>query len=272
MVVIALRVLPWLFVLFVRANVVHEEKRAWLVDEKGLSAARHPPEQAEASDILMSAWREVERVAALRPSAYRMLLRYSLERRAGAMPRRVIAVSAGVVRGDSVCLRAVLAHELGHHLLGGILYRSLDTLTAMPVRAVFGGPVDVLLDLSARARMSLPWAVALAGLVPAAFAAFVAAMAPAVGMPTATGLAAACLLHQLVQMQLHWSQEFFADRVAVELGYGFGLARYLSELPAECLPASLTHPSAAQRVRRIRDRMHALADVAREPISRSPSN
>ncbi|WP_433685425.1 M48 family metalloprotease [Nocardia sp. CA-119907] len=227
------------------------------------SAARHPDEAVyprkyeEPLAALIAARHDVLRAAGMPESRLRLMVRDKSRTRgmpAHAQPHRLVVVSISAVRElPPVELRAVVAHELGHHVIGGWLLRAIEILCATPALKLFGGPTKLLIEtLPRRDRWTVYHALVLLIAYPIPFATLVALMLPAVDVRVAVTLAVLCVLQLFPMMWLSWRQEYLCDRVAVDLGYGPALRDTLLSLARRHDPYfTLTHPSAAARIARI---------------------
>ncbi|MFC9475502.1 M48 family metalloprotease [Nocardia sp. NPDC056952] len=150
-------------------------------------------------------------------------------------------------------LQAVLAHELGHQLLGRMWLRWLIKW--------YRGPADLLLELAVGVVSKVAWSlqigprwiahrlfrgprpVILLGvlvvvIVPTAAVlgsgwAILAVSTRFLGLPTALVVVVVLVAQPLARARLSQWQEYGADRVAVELGYGQDLRGVLRRLQAD---------------------------------------
>ncbi|MGW4121875.1 M48 family metalloprotease [Nocardia sp. NPDC004711] len=237
--------------------------------------APYPPERVEPSILLWAAsWDVME--AAGRPGGaagegtsavervargenwLRMVLRTRRPRAAGmAHPRRLVSVTISAVNElPPLELRAVIAHEFGHLLIGGWTVRFLENLCTTPVVTVFGAPTKLLITLlSYRRSPDIVATIVLLIMYTVSFVALVDALLPTIGLHLAQALAIVCLLQPFPKMWVNWREEFLADQVAVDLGYGPALDDYLMTSGGKYGERfSATHPEVLARRLMIRYR------------------
>ncbi|MCU1639938.1 MAG: hypothetical protein JWN03_213 [Nocardia sp.] len=267
---LSVSLLPWLLTQFTSLTRLDEDaRRRRAAGSSG--RVRYPHTRAVAAAVLTAVWKDVSRAAGIPASRYRLTLIDSPLVNAYAYPRRLIAVTEAAVRQlTSRELRGVVAHELGHELIGGWGYRALRSLCIGPMGTVFYMSILPLLDFINSGYRSFPplglrtaWTALVRTIlllcpVSAGVVALVAAMTPALGTSAAIGLAAACAVQPLARMWLAWREEYLADRVAADLGYGAGLASHLSNSAKFLDPLILTHPPFAARIRKILVRTNEL--------------
>ncbi|WP_433567191.1 hypothetical protein ACQP1O_19575 [Nocardia sp. CA-151230] len=200
----------------------------------------------------------------------RMVLRTRRPRAAGmAHPRRLVSVTISAVNElPPLELRAVIAHEFGHQLIASWFswtVRFLEYLCATPVVTVFGAPARALITVLPYRRSTLRSygkspdivvTILLLIMYTASFFALVGALLPTIGLHRAQALAIVCLLQPFPKMWVNWREEFLADQVAVDLGYGPALHDHLETCGrkyGEYFTA--THPGAFARRQVIRHRV-----------------
>lgn len=248
--------------------------------------APYPPERVEPSillwvasrDVMEAAGRlggvagegmpEVERVAR-GEDWLRMVLRTRHPRAAGmAHPRRLVSVTISAVNElPPLELRSVIAHEFGHHLIAGWTswtVKWLEYLCTAPVATVFGAPARELITVlpyrrsTPRSYLRSPdIVVAILVLIihTASFFALFGALLPTIGPHRAQVLAIVCLLQPFPKMWVNWREEFLADQVAVDLGYGLALHDHLKTAGRKYGDHfTATHPGAFVRRTVIRHR------------------
>ncbi|MFB7722948.1 hypothetical protein [Nocardia sp. NPDC056100] len=198
-------------------------------------------------------------------------LRLALRTRSGdpagrAYPRRLVSVTISAV--DELPpqgLRAVVAHEFGHQLIGGWVTRCLENLCATPLSTVFGSPTRLFIDVlpDRRERISR-WELCAVSLAAMSFVVVTAALYPVLGPHFAPVLAAICLLQPFAKTWLGWREEYLADRVCTDLGFGAGFCDHLESLERAARGAfSTTHPASFNRQLRICIRMNELQPARR---------
>ena len=191
---------------------------------------------AAESEILSAAWARVTRAPGLDGWPYSLWVQQSGFMNAYAAPTRVVAVTSWAVASlESRQLEAVLAHELGHHLRTDQRLRLLDAWCSIPTRivqrlaAAVGRLVNVLGVTAILVRFV--FVVALLVLLPVA-------LAPTTGLPVALLLSVLFAVEPLANATRSRREEFAADRIAVELGYGRDLAAALREWLRDRLPVT----------------------------------
>lgn len=226
---------------------------------------RRPTEDENA--VLGAVWSELADRTGIDAADYALRVQDSDQGSAYAAAVRGLVVSSSALRRLTPNqLAAVLAHELGHHLMGRLTIRTRIRWYALPaailsavwVRAVIRGrPVFGRLPLGLARTVSA--ACMLAGLPAVALA-----MRGVIGLPVAIALAVLLALEPFATLWVGRREEYSADRVAVDLGYGRDLAEHLagSPVPSEP-PGGLSglldrHPSHAARIRAIEARLRVL--------------
>lgn len=212
------------------------------------------PERTEPFTALVGAMLDVTKAAGRSDTWLRIVLRTWAPEAAGmALPRRLVAVHISAARElPPHHLRAVVAHELGHQLIGGWIFASIQNLVATPLSDVFGLPSKVLIAvMSVRTRWEIVPTALMAALYGVFLAALTAAMVPAIGLHSAATLAMVCVLQPFPTMWLNWRGEFLADRVAADLGFGPALFDYFSTRGTKFEPFSFSHPGLITREIRI---------------------
>ncbi|MFE3224005.1 M48 family metalloprotease [Nocardia sp. NPDC059228] len=217
-----------------------------------------PPERFEPATLLFIASWEVMRAAGRPETWLRIVLRTRHPRSAGrSHPRRRVSVPISAVNElPPLELRAVIAHEFGHQLIGGWTVRGLESLCTAPVVTVFGAPATFLITvLSYRRSPDFVATILLLIMYTVSFAALVGALLPTIGLHLAQALAIVCLLQPFPKMWVNWREEFLADQVAVDLGYGPALHDYLVTYGRKYGERfSATHPDVSTRRLKIRYR------------------
>ncbi|MEV6101840.1 M48 family metalloprotease [Nocardia sp. NPDC051981] len=255
-----IRCAAWLFMRLLSWALPDDEYRR-------RSTARHPDEAVyprkyeEPLAALIAARHDVLAAAGMPESRLRLMVRDKSQTRgmpAYAQSHRLVVASISAVRElPPVQLRALVAHELGHHVIGGWLLRTIEILCTTPALTFFGGPTKLLIEtLPRRDRWTMYHALVLLIAYPIPFATLVALMLPAVDVRVAVALAALCELQLFPMMWLSWRKEYLCDRVAVDLGYGPAFRDFLlSHARTHDPHFTLTHPSVAARIARINLRM-----------------
>ncbi|MEU1210529.1 M48 family metalloprotease [Nocardia sp. NPDC005825] len=238
----------------------------------------YPPERVEASILLWAASGDVMNAAG-RPcgveeivrgdTGMRMVLRTRRPRTTGmAHPRRIVSVTISAVNElPPLELQAVIAHEFGHQLIASRTswtVRMLEYLCTAPVATVFGAPARALITVVPYRRSTLRpyWrfpniiaAILLLIMSTASYFALVGALLPTIGPHRAQALAIVCLLQPFPKMWMNWREEFLADQVAIDLGYGPALHDFLeTSARKNGEHYSATHPGASDRRNVIRRR------------------
>lgn len=197
---------------------------------------------------LDAAWAEVARAAGIDAARYRPWIDHSDRDIAYTGPSRHIAVSRDAIDTlPPAQLRAVLAHELGHHLVGQALIWALVRWFRRPVETLYL-LYALALALAARGtdrammrlgqvllgfeRMPPIVLFAASMLVPVTVGigvtvGFLVAFAHLIGLPAALILLALSAPQPLARAKLAQWTEYRADRVAVDLGYGPALSKFL---------------------------------------------
>ncbi|MEV6225266.1 M48 family metalloprotease [Nocardia fluminea] len=240
------------------------------------------PEHAEVAD----AWAAVAVAARIDGSRYTPWVHdiatvngevygYATLGRQVVVTRHAVAV---FTRGE---LRAVLAHELGHQLLGQLWLRWLIKWYRGPADLLFDFAVGLVSKIASLLQIGPRWiahrlyrgprpvillGVLVVVIVPAAVVlgsgwVILAVSTRFLGLPTALVAAVVFLAQPLMRARLSQWQEYGADRVAVELGYGQDLRGVLRRLQADwdatpvehrlLAPLTHTHPSPDRRLRAV---------------------
>ncbi|WP_433597603.1 M48 family metalloprotease [Nocardia sp. CA-135953] len=215
------------------------------------------PVDAE-SEILAAAWANVTCAPGVDGWPYSLWVQQSAYINATAVPTRIVAVTSGAVAAlASRQLEAVLAHELGHHLLIDQRLRLLEAWCSVPARFV-----QRLAAAAGRLVNALGIGAILVRfvLVVIVLALLAVALAPVVGWPVALLLSALFAIEPLASAARSRREEFAADRIAVDLGYGRDLAAalrlWLRILPPPTGVVAVrarwfgSHPPIAARLRR----------------------
>lgn len=235
----------------------------WFHPNRGKAAAAYgfrKPVGAE-PDLLATAWADVTRTAGVDGWPYSLWVQQSAALNAFAAPARMVAVTSWAIESlRPRQLAAVLAHELGHHLMLDPRVRLLDAWFSIPARMVRGiGKVPARLARGpGTLRCLVRAAIAAALLVAVAFF-----LTPRIGEPAVAVLIALLVLEPLTVAARARRGEFAADRMAVHLGYGRDLHGALRRwLPHETAHTSAllaararwldTHPPIRQRLQALR--------------------
>nr|WP_255495309.1 M48 family metalloprotease [Nocardia sp. GTS18] len=235
----------------------------WFHPNRGKAAAAYgfrKPVGAE-PDLLATAWADVTRTSGVDGWPYSLWVQQSAALNAFAAPARMVAVTSWAIESlRPRQLAAVLAHELGHHLMLDPRVRLLDAWFSIPARMVRGiGKVPARLARGpGTLRCLVRAAIAAALLVAVAFF-----LTPRIGEPAVAVLIALLVLEPLTVAARARHGEFAADRMAVHLGYGRDLHGALRRwLPHETAHTSAllaararwldTHPPIRQRLQAIR--------------------
>ncbi|MGY0503397.1 M48 family metallopeptidase [Nocardia sp. FBN12] len=240
------------------------------------------PEHAEVDD----AWAAVAVVARIDGSRYTPwvydLVSVNGEAYGYATAGRHVVVTRHafdvLTRGE---LQAVLAHELGHHLLGQMWLRRLIKWYRSPADLLFKLAVEVVSRVALLVQIGPRWiahrlyrgprpvillGVLVVAIVPTAAVlgsgwALLAVSTRFLGLPTTLVVVVVLVAQPFARARLSQWQEYGADRVAVELGYGQDLRGVLRRqqadwdaTPAEnrlLAPLIHTHPSPENRRRAV---------------------
>ncbi|MFI6866560.1 M48 family metalloprotease [Nocardia sp. NPDC050406] len=248
----------------------------FLAVESGRPDVREPEWTPAQASRLVPAWRDVVEAAGVCADDYVVLIDKSKKVSGYARDGWTIGVTSGAVRNlRRPQLSALLAHELGHLFSS---HRSSIRIAALWYAAPLYLPA-LLVSLI----VAMPTAVLDSGVLSklCEFVATVAHLATTAGvlillLGTRHALVAAALLaaQVLAKQMIRRRNERKADLVAVDLGFGAGLAALLREDGREpCFhPAELpwverlsrfvfgplsTHPSTRRRIRTIESRMRA---------------
>lgn len=222
---------------------------------------------------LAVAWHAVSAAAGIPETAYSVFISKDPEMRemgAWASAGRRITVSNTTVRKlHAAELSGTLAHELGHHLLGLRSWRLLLVWYAMPVTVPIWLPTGLV---GAAVEWLFRWAPRWLA-VPIRTCATTATLIGTFGVllrwvgPTTTAVVTAVLLVQpVLHPMLKRRTEYLCDRIAVDLGFGAGLASdFQRNLPRRFEWSVLrrmnsSHPSTTRRIRAIEARMRKLDD------------
>lgn len=220
-----------------------------------------PPISPE-TELLAAAWENVTRRPGVDGWPYALYIEESPELNALAGPSRIVAVTdwaAANLRGRQ--LEALLAHELGHHITVDPRIRLLVLWVGLPSRLIWrvcrlaGRTVSFAGSLAPVIRLVVGLA-----LLPV----IIVVLAPALGRPAALVLAVLLVVEPLVRAAASRWDEFAADAVAADLGYGrelvAGLKRAgrgeprLTGLSGVRYRLFHTHPPDAVRIRAIKAR------------------
>lgn len=221
---------------------------------------------------LASAWANVCRAAAVDPAGYSLWVYETAKVNAYCAARgRIVVTTAALTTFSPQQLEAVLAHELGHALLGELRGYILARRYAGPVRLVLTICLTITRSLVQHAhppRSRFLHAIASAVLIVLVLLiGVVVPMAPLIwilGTATTAPLLVLLVIEEFAVAELSARQEILADRVAVDLGYAEPLyTSYESIDPAlGTTPDLATTTSATQahrkRMRAIRTRADAL--------------
>lgn len=221
----------------------------------GLDSLRRPT-RAE-YERLAAAWVLVTRAAQIDPRTYSVWVQKSAKINAYATAGHTVAVTEGAVaRLSPEQLEAVLAHELGHHLGRHASATLLVFWYSLPALYVFQFAAALNMAFTSALRSgSRAISVATAAFV-IIFLVYLAVSIPIVGV--------SAIVLFLLQYGLLWvrrAQEFEADAIAAQIGYGDALATLLNAwaAPSNHPPSSLllrlsdTHPPYLERAQRLVD-------------------
>lgn len=180
---------------------------------------------ATESEILTAAWMNLTRAPGVDGWPYALWVQQSARLNAAAAPTRIVAVTSAALASLEPCqLEAVLAHELGHHLYIDQRLRLLEAWISIPTRVgrllvgVIGRPLNVL----------GPSAIAVRFVLGTLLIVLVSAVLDSrSGLPLALLFGALAVIETFTVPARSRSQEFAADRMAVDLGYGNDLASAL---------------------------------------------
>ncbi|MFI9506470.1 M48 family metalloprotease [Nocardia sp. NPDC052566] len=216
------------------------------------------------TERLAAAWANVTSRPGLDGWPYSLWVQQSDELNAFAAPARMVgATSWAIAKLAPRQLEAILAHELGHHLVVDARARLFDVCLAMP--AVFlrrlGERGGRLLEFLGDRAPAVRFLVA----VGAAVAAVLASI-PVLRDGGAAVLGVLLFVEPLARAAQSRREESAADLVAVDLGYGYALMaalrRWIESSPPP--PSGVlavrdrlfsTHPPMSRRLRAIEDRM-----------------
>lgn len=216
---------------------------------------------------LAAAWHEVAQAAGIRESAYSVRVQESDDASGSALPGRVVAVTSTALRVASTRqVGAVLAHELGHHLVAGVWRwpAVLDWYSAY-VERLWVKPLLLANRWSDREMERAPesWLgpVVLMLSPVVVLGGGITASALVIG-PTGTivMLMLVCV-RPFARAALDRYVEYLADRLAVDLGYGTELRSYLRVWGTERTEKNIavtmvaTHPTRDRRIRAINTRI-----------------
>lgn len=216
-----------------------------------------PPED----ERLAAAWAKVTSAPGVDGWPYSLWVEQSDDPNAYAVPSRIVAVTSSALAGlKPRHLEAVLAHELGHHINVDPRVRLFDTWLALPGRAMWalcrkaGRIAGLFGPLAPYVRL-----VVAVGLLPVV----AIVLTPIVGLAAALGIVVLLVVEPLTRSAQQRRDEFAADRVSVDLGYGRALAAALRRWGEQPLPPLValrvslygTHPPLAARIRKIKLRL-----------------
>lgn len=211
------------------------------------------------TEVLAAAWANVTRAPGLDGWPYALWVEQSERLNAYAAPTRIVAVTSWAIdRNRPRRLEALLAHELGHHLLVDPRIRLLGACATLPGQLLWrlGEWLGRLLNFLGRAALPARFVLAVTVLV-----LLVLAVRPAMGPAGTSLLAVLLVVEPLTRAARSRREEFAADRVAVDIGYGRPLAAALRSWAQEHPPLTglhgvrdrlfSTHPATQARVRAI---------------------
>jgi STE24 endopeptidase len=218
----------------------------------GMANMRKPT--TEESQRLASSWRNVTQAAEIDPAKYSLWVQRTRQVNAFATAGHTVAVTeAAAARLSGEQLDGVLAHELGHHMGGHAWASLLRYWYSLPGSYALGFGTYLSLALtSAFGSGSIPMAIVVS-LVLVGFVVFLIVHVPLLG-----AFAAAFLFIPFLELWLRRQQEYQADLIAAQIGYGPALVSYLQKGEAKNQPKPTrrqrivaTHPSSAERVSKL---------------------
>ncbi len=170
-------------------------------------------------DRLVPLWREVFARAGIHPDAYQLKMSDQPVQNAFAVGDGMITLDQGILEMDDADLKAILAHELGHHVRRHSQVNMLAVWFAAPARTLYGLLVLLVTGLIRISGMfsgcNVAFLVLLLGLVLAI---------PAIVLFLLLGIA------QLLIRLLDRKSEFEADLYSAEIGFRFEMIDALAEL------------------------------------------
>ncbi|MFF2556406.1 M48 family metalloprotease [Nocardia sp. NPDC058058] len=258
--VVVVRVLAWLFMRVFTWVLPDDESRLRSIREHPDEAV-YPAEFEGPLATLIAARRDVLHAAGMPESRLRLMVRDQSQlrgTRAHSHAHRMVVVSTQAIRDlPPLQLRAVVAHEFGHHVIGGWTLNAIETLCATTTLKIFAGPMKLLIEtLPRRERWTAYHALVLLLAFPIPFVPLVALMIPAIDIRYACILAIICDLQLFPMMWLSWREEYLADKVVADLGYGPPLREMLSAFTRRYDSRfTVLHPSTAARIARISRRI-----------------
>jgi Zn-dependent protease with chaperone function len=218
----------------------------------GRSNIRKPT--VEEFQRLAWSWRNVTQAAEIDPSTYSLWIERTHRVNAFATAGHTVAVTEGAAsRLSGEQLDAVLAHELGHHLGGHAWASLLRYWYSLPGSYALGFGTYLNLALtSAFGSGSIPMTIVIS-LVLVGFVIFLIVYVPLLGV-----FAGVFLFIPFLTLWLRRQQEYEADLIAAQIGYGLALVVYLQRGEETGQPKAswrkrivATHPSSDERVLRL---------------------
>ncbi len=220
----------------------------------GLVQVRRPT--PEESQRLSAPWSHVTGAAGIASTEYSLWVHKTRRVNAFAAAGHTVAVTeAALSRLPDEYLEAVLAHELGHHLGGHARASLLRYWYSLPGYFAIGfvSYLDLAL-FSAIGSGSIAMMIAICAVV-LGLLVLLATVNPIVGAVVAILLAI-----QFITLWLRRLQEYQADLIAAQIGYGPALVRYFGEWEARSPSTASrrkalvsTHPSYADRIRHLQE-------------------
>lgn len=189
------------------------DRKVWM---KRLGCRDLTPEEHARLDPL---WREVFSRAKIHPDAYRLQMSSEPVQNAFAVGDGIITLDQGILEMDDADLRAIIGHELGHHVRRHTQVNGLALWFGAPARILYGILLVLVFGL-------IRLAGALSGCSWALIVILIALMlaVPAIALFLLLGIA------QLLIRLLDRRAEFEADLYASGIGYRSEMIGALTEL------------------------------------------
>ncbi|MFJ4649897.1 M48 family metalloprotease [Nocardia sp. NPDC088792] len=233
--------------------------------------ARFPDTVPESEKVLLAAtWHDVAESAGLPDSTFTLAIQESEKINGSAYGRNTIRVTrAALQQLPPLELHAMVAHELGHHLVVGLRGPAdmllLLGLPVAPLELPQLATHRIAERLLRHEKNSRVKKLTRLGAVCTGLPALFGILAWLFGPVPAVALMAVTQGAPLSRAILQRHREFAADGCAVDLGYGTGmrdlLRMHIGDLRSELDPYTalfLPHPSNRRRIRRIEARLRVL--------------